>query len=331
MVRLLPAVGLAYPFLVYFGLGALDARQIALLLLAGLGLRLALVSRDRWRAWVRATWLPITAVASISLLTAASNESRVLMLAPALLNAALLASFAMSLSGESVVERLARARVPDLPPEEVRYCRRVTVLWCAFFAANGGIALWLAVLGDPADWALYTGLISYLLMGTLFAVELCVRQWRFRRYLGGFTDPLFSRIFPPRVSSEARTSESPAGVAARMHPEICETKRGEDFVEIDMRIPEDLACWPGHFPHHPILPGVIQLQWALEEIARWTGAVPELVRVDALKFKTPLLPGQQACLRVTHDSGTPTFCFEFAHEGVVYSQGRIVLATGYAR
>lgn len=323
---LLPIVGLAYPFLVYFGLLALGARQIALLLLACLGLRLVLVSRDRWRAGLRASWLPIAAVASISLATAASGEPRLLMLAPALANAALLASFALSLPGESTVERLARLQAPDLSPEEVRYCGQVTRVWCAFFALNGGISLWLGLRGSPAAWAIYTGLVSYLLVAALFAAELCVRHWRFRRYLGGFADPLFRRIFPPPAPAPPAAPETRAAARSRLQPEVLAVQRKEAVVEIEMRVPEDLACWPGHFPRYRILPGVLQLQWALEEIARWTGAAPELTRVDALKFKTPLLPGQRTRLRIRRDLDAPRFHFEFAHEGVVYSQGRIVLA-----
>jgi len=331
MNRLLPLVGLAYPFLVYFSLGALEARQIALLLLAALGIRLVGVQRGRLRAWLHATWLPVAAVACVSLLTAASNEPRVLMLAPALLNSALLTTFALSLAGESTVERLARLRVPDLPPAEILYCRQVTVIWCAFFAANGAVALWLALWGSREAWALYTGLISYLLMGALYAAELCVRHWRFRRYVGGFADPLFQRIFPPRAAATRSSAKNEADDSPRLQPEVLGVQREATRVEIDLRVPVDLACWPGHFPHHAILPGVLQLQWTLDEIAHWTGAAPEVAQVDALKFKTPLLPGQRARLRVTRDPDRASFRFELTDGDVVYSQGRIVLASGEAK
>jgi uncharacterized membrane protein len=118
---------------------------------------------------------------------------------PALVSLALLLSFAASLAGESVVERLARVQLGALGPEESRYCRRVTVVWCAFLLANGSIALWLAVWGTAGAWALYTGGIAYLLLGILFATEYTYRQWRFRRYLGAPTDVLFRWLFPPRT------------------------------------------------------------------------------------------------------------------------------------
>ena len=56
--------------------------------------------------------------------------------------------------------------------------------------------LWLALAGDLWSWALYTGLVAYVLMGILFAVEFVVRSWRFRNYQGTVLEPLFERLFP---------------------------------------------------------------------------------------------------------------------------------------
>ena len=78
-----------------------------------------------------------------------------------------------------IIERLARLQEPDLPPEGVRYTRKVTWAWCGFFIVNGGIAAWTALYADLAAWTLYNGCISYLLMGLMFAVEwLCRRRVR---------------------------------------------------------------------------------------------------------------------------------------------------------
>ena len=87
-------------------------------------------------------------------------------------------------------------RVPDLPAQEVDYCRSVTRVWCAFFVANGAIALFLAAVGDREAWALYNGVVAYGLMGLLFGVEFTVRSWRFGRYGGTLAEPLFRRLFP---------------------------------------------------------------------------------------------------------------------------------------
>jgi uncharacterized membrane protein len=43
---------------------------------------------------------------------------------------------------------------------------------------NGTAALGLALFAPLSTWALYTGVISYLLMGALFASEYAVRRIR---------------------------------------------------------------------------------------------------------------------------------------------------------
>jgi len=77
--------------------------------------------------------------------------------------------------GPPVIERFARLRHPDLPPQGVRYTRNVTRVWCLFFAVNGSIAAALALWGSWAWWTLYNGLISYVLMAALILGEWWLR------------------------------------------------------------------------------------------------------------------------------------------------------------
>lgn len=57
-----------------------------------------------------------------------------------------------------------------------RYCRRVTIAWCVFFVANGSVALWTALRGSDAVWSVYNGIVSYALMGAMFATEFIIRR-----------------------------------------------------------------------------------------------------------------------------------------------------------
>lgn len=78
---------------------------------------------------------------------------------------------------QSMIERLARLQDPDLPPEGVRYTRRVTQIWCVFFVVNILIATILILLEKYDWWAIYTGIIAYILMGLLFVGEWVYRKW----------------------------------------------------------------------------------------------------------------------------------------------------------
>jgi len=57
----------------------------------------------------------------------------------------------------SMIERLARLREPRLPQAAIAYTRRVTQVWCVFFAINGAIALVTAIWASDQVWALYNG------------------------------------------------------------------------------------------------------------------------------------------------------------------------------
>ena len=108
----------------------------------------------------------------------AGSVSSLLRLYPALVNAGLLLSFAATLrSGPSMIEKFARMRLPDLQPRAVRYTRRVTQVWCIFFALNGLTALVAALYWSRGAWALYNGVIAYVLVGVLIAAEAAFRHW----------------------------------------------------------------------------------------------------------------------------------------------------------
>ena len=167
---LLLSLSLAYPLLVYLAMGHFEPRWMALLLFA-----LALL---RAAATRQPVWLVASAGAgALALLATVFNQALPLKLYPALVNAVLLAVFAVSLRfPPSAVERIARLSEPDLPPRAVAYTRRVTQVWCGFFVLNGTLALATALWASGRVWALYNGLLAYVMMGVLFAVEWCVRQ-----------------------------------------------------------------------------------------------------------------------------------------------------------
>jgi uncharacterized membrane protein len=173
------ALTLSYPLAVWFGQERVQPRILALLLLLVALTRLQTLRVNwAWRWW---------AVGTLALLTMAvwANAVLPLKLYPVMVNATLLGVFAYTLMvPPSMVERLARLREPDLPTSAIWYTRRVTQVWCLFFALNGAIALVTTLWASVAVWTIYNGFIAYLLMGFLFAAEYCVRD-RFKRRAHG--------------------------------------------------------------------------------------------------------------------------------------------------
>ncbi|SMC18618.1 Uncharacterized membrane protein [Andreprevotia lacus DSM 23236] len=125
-------------------------------------------------------WLALLA-ALLGAAALLSRSSLPLKLYPVLVNAAMLALFAASLMrGPTIIERLARLSTPELPPAGITYTRKVTLVWCVFFAVNGAIALWTTTQPETV-WASYNGLIAYLAMGLLLGGEYLVRLRVMRR------------------------------------------------------------------------------------------------------------------------------------------------------
>jgi uncharacterized membrane protein len=160
---------LLYPFAIWFGLGRWEPRWLAGLLLL-VALARALGKREPF--W----WAAVAGAALLVVAAWLGNDALPLKLYPVIVNAVMLTLFGLSVRfPPTVVERLARLREPTLPAEAVPYLRRVTLVWCAFFVLNGSIAMATALWASDAAWALYNGLIAYLLMGALFAGEWLVR------------------------------------------------------------------------------------------------------------------------------------------------------------
>jgi uncharacterized membrane protein len=209
--------GLSYPVLVWVGLVYWSPRGVAAVLVVFIGVR-TLVAWRRASTVNAATGVPTVAsqglrllapallVAAVLLFSAVTDDPTGMQLVPVLISAALLASFGVSLlRPPTVVEVIARLQVGELSPAEMRYCRSVTWMWCAFFVFNGVVSATIVAIGTLEAWTLYCGLLSYLLIGLLFVGERIYRAWRFRRYRSSPADTILQRFFPaPAVHEDPR-------------------------------------------------------------------------------------------------------------------------------
>ena len=171
------AIGVAYPFLVYFGLRTLPPGFVALSLVALLAARAAFVSRKSGR-----DSFPYLIACIVVVVLAARSPVIGLKTYPILVSLVFAAAFAHSLLWPpTIVEQIARFRQPDLPIEVNSYLRKVTIAWLTFFIINAAISAATATSGSLRLWTLYNGLISYIAMGVMFAAEFLIRQLVRRR------------------------------------------------------------------------------------------------------------------------------------------------------
>ncbi len=172
---------LAWPFLVWFGLLHDGLNWLLPSMVLMLSLRLRQLLR---KAGPMHRIMQSVAFAGIALCVASAllRAHQLLLWWPVVVNLVMLFGFGGSLRSDMpLVERLARLRDPQLPPEGVRYTRRVTQVWCIFFVFNGSMAFLTALHGDMALWTMWNGMIAYLLIGALMAGEWLVRRRVIRR------------------------------------------------------------------------------------------------------------------------------------------------------
>lgn len=166
-------LGIAYPVIVYFGLGVVSPRII---LIAAI---IFVIARAVMFFIAHKYGEGLIAGIVAVILGAAGFASEILALRfyPVIISATLALVFTLSLfSGMPIIERFARLQTPELDTFGVIYTRRLTKVWIAFFIANGLVALWTALYATLEIWTLYNGFISYILIAVLFVGEWPVRR-----------------------------------------------------------------------------------------------------------------------------------------------------------
>lgn len=84
------------------------------------------------------------------------------------------------------------------------------------------------------------------------------------------------------------------------------TSTGQDLtLWVDQTLPQ----FEGHFPGHPILAGVVQLEWAEMFGRECFGITDAFAGVEALKFQRVITPGQRITLSLSWKSDKLTFRF----------------------
>jgi 3-hydroxymyristoyl/3-hydroxydecanoyl-(acyl carrier protein) dehydratase len=92
---------------------------------------------------------------------------------------------------------------------------------------------------------------------------------------------------------------------------------------LTLRVPLDLLYFPGHFPQAPVLPGVVQIAWALAFAKTRLGTPARCHAMEALKFQQLLRPGDRADLTLRHDTTRHKLHFAYRHGDKAYSSGRL--------
>ncbi len=189
-----------YPFFIYFGIKRFDPVWLAVFIGCFFTLKGISAFRNKKVRENVISNFPLIPVLIIALMIGivATGKEVLFLFIPAVINTGLISAFAYSLiRPPSIIERFAKMSGTDLSDEELDYCRNLTFVWIAFFLFNITLSVITALFCTKEIWTLYNGLIAYILIGVIFTAELTYRHYRFRKYTGMITDPLFKAVFPP--------------------------------------------------------------------------------------------------------------------------------------
>jgi 3-hydroxymyristoyl/3-hydroxydecanoyl-(acyl carrier protein) dehydratase len=97
-----------------------------------------------------------------------------------------------------------------------------------------------------------------------------------------------------------------------------------------VRVRYELPVFRGHFPSRPIVPGVVQIGWAVD-IARAAGLVSgPFTGIGSAKFRRVLQPGMTLGLRLDGHDASRQLHFEYSLGSTVVSGGRVQFGGAHA-
>lgn len=96
---------------------------------------------------------------------------------------------------------------------------------------------------------------------------------------------------------------------------------------LELVLPVTHPCFAGHFPGRPILPGVVQIDWAIRIAELHLGPCAPFVGCGPVKFMRLIEPAVTLQLWLERDAERGQLRFEYSVQAAVCSSGRVLFGT----
>ena len=108
-------------------------------------------------------------------------------------------------------------------------------------------------------------------------------------------------------------------------PQVLEQVETAGEWSLQLAVPADLAYFSGHFPKAPVLPGVVQVEWALQLGQQLLELPGKFAGMEVLKFQQLVRPGDEIQLHLRFDRERGKLYFAYRNDTATCSSGRILL------
>ena len=113
-------------------------------------------------------------------------------------------------------------------------------------------------------------------------------------------------------------------------PEVLEQSESAGEWSLQLSVPPDLAYFSGHFPKAPVLPGVVQVEWALNLGRQLLNLDGAFAGMEVLKFQQLVRPGDEIQLHLRFDAERGKLYFAYRNDTATCSSGRILVGPTHA-
>lgn len=112
-----------------------------------------------------------------------------------------------------------------------------------------------------------------------------------------------------------------------LQPQVLAIHKDANTASLDILASKDLDYFQGHFPGLPILPGVVQVDWAIRFAQEHLGVPADrFVALKALKFSAPVGPDTRLALQLHWLPEKGRLEFTYASGDRKYASGQAVFS-----
>ncbi|MBB3062861.1 AMP-binding protein [Microbulbifer rhizosphaerae] len=148
------------------------------------------------------------------------------------------------------------------------------------------------------------------------------RLWRFMREI-----PTNQQGKSPRELLMQVFDATPSAMLPRVESREAELNRARMVITV----PAELICLPGHFASAPVVPGVVQIDWAMHYGRELLGIGGRFASMEVIKFKQLMVPGERVELELEFNPEKNKLKFRFrcaGEESREYSSGQLCFDHG---